>query len=231
MGILDAFFILPAIDRIGDFCLIEVLTHCLGKYHGPRVFSYVIITWIVSKEMSEQHLGAHYIATLRRLWSYDGNIIHRKYRYLHRCSDYVDTELCFVVMTAVACVESYAHGHPPPPPPRPLRSRVTSSRSIYLFACTLSCSHYRIKPISFKYRSVLASAWSRLEFLVRRARTVAHISLVGWHQLKHHVRWKQSSLSVRGGAGSDARGPWWRMYGVRRARPSAGAASLPSCSR
>lgn len=42
---------------------------------------------------------------------------------------------------------------------------------------TLSRSYYRIKPISFEYRSIPASVHS-LEFFVRRPRTVARVSCV-----------------------------------------------------
>lgn len=62
------------------------------------------------------------------------HIINRKYRYYRIRSDYAGRRGCFVVVTAVACTETPAHGRPPRSP----RSRVYASpfRSLHLFACT-----------------------------------------------------------------------------------------------
>lgn len=82
---------------------------------------------------------AHCTATHRRLWSYDGHIIHRKYRCLLQCSDYGDVQLCSVVMTAVAYVEPPAHGRPPPRPQKPCHDvQVNTLIRVYLIVFPLS---------------------------------------------------------------------------------------------
>lgn len=65
----------------------------------------------------------------RRLWSCDGNTtryIHRKYWYHLQRLDYGRLWGCFVVVTAVACVEPLAHGRPA----RPNRSRACATQTV-----------------------------------------------------------------------------------------------------